>query len=263
MSFALGALVASLLALLLLPTLNRRAKRLAHRRLVSLLPMSLEQVAAERDAMRADFAVRQRRLERKVEDAQAGRQSDMAAVGARTMEIAELGRKIEARDADLAARRIEVEEAHSRIAGLDRDLAASRIETSSSLAALTALEDAHRERLLDLKATRRDRDAMRRDLQSMVEATGEAGVPAADASGEASGAARPVGAAAIAALKAERDEAVAERDTLRARLAEAQAAQANVGEDDAELRRRIVDVADAVARRERLAGNAFPRAASS
>jgi len=215
--FGLGFLLASLCALLLLPVVNRRAARLARRRIDAMLPMSVTEIAAERDALRAEFAVSQRRLERSVERVRAKRHADMEAIGARTLEIAALAKTLTAQDASLAERQAEIEQALARIAGLDRDLADAKTEGAAGLATLHALEAAHRDILDDLKATRRDRDGVRRES-----AFGES-FPA------------PSG-------------------------------QASMDRDDAELRRRIGEVADALVRRERLPPTdafALPAAARS
>ncbi|WP_096487792.1 hypothetical protein [Methylorubrum populi] len=215
MIFGLGFLLASLCALTVLPTVNARAGRLARRRIEATLPVSVSEVVAERDHLRAEFAVAQRRLERKAEAIAARRHADMAAIGARTMEA----------EAAVAARILseaEVARALERIAGLDRDLAKARAEGETGLATLHALEEAHRALLDDLKAARR----------------AQAG--AAPASTEdAAGAAAPA-----------RQGIEAEVEALRAELAAARAAPAS--EDTAELRRRINEVADALARRDRL-----------
>jgi hypothetical protein len=67
MIFALGFLVASLLSLLFLPILSRRAIRLATRRLQMLVPLSMNEIMAERDQIRAEHAAAARRLEQKIE----------------------------------------------------------------------------------------------------------------------------------------------------------------------------------------------------
>ncbi|MFC6390067.1 hypothetical protein ACFQDP_12095 [Methylorubrum zatmanii] len=224
MIFGLGFLLASLCALTILPTVNARAARLARRRIEATLPVSITEVMAERDHLRAEFAVVQRRLERKVEAVASRRHADMAAIGARTMEA----------EAAIAARLVseaEVARALERIAGLDRELAEARAEGEMGLATLHALEEAHRAILDDLKAARRTQQTP----------------PEAAANG-------PSGAEDVAeALRAE-------LDALRTELNAAQAALAARGSDDhAELRRRIAEVADALARRERLpAVGSFP-----
>lgn len=225
MIFGLGFLLASLCALIALPTINARAARLARRRIEATLPVSVSEVAAERDHLRAEFAVAQRRLERKAEAAAARSHAAMAQIGTRAMEV----------ETAVAARlRSEAETARAleRIAGLDGDLATARTEGEAGLATLQALEAAHRTILDDLKAARR---------------AAREGAPVPSA-GQASR-----NNSEIEALRAE-------QAALRAELEAAQAAlAARGGEETAELRRRIGEVADALARRDRLPNvGAFP-----
>ena len=64
--FLLGALASGLLILLFLPALWGRAVRLSTRRLEMQLPLSMKEIIAERDQLRAEFAATQRRLEQKL-----------------------------------------------------------------------------------------------------------------------------------------------------------------------------------------------------
>lgn len=229
MIFALGFLAASLCALLLLPAVNARAARLSERRIAARLPLSISEVAAEKDYLRAQFAVAQRRLERKVEAVQAHRHADLAAIGTRTMEAAALTRTIEARDATLSEREAVLAATRATLSDVERDLEAARQDTALGLATLQVLEQAHQEVLDDLIAAR-------------------------SAPGPADAASLP------AATRSEVPDLtatlVAERETLRASLTAAEDALAEVmarreGEA-ADLRRRISDVADSLMQRERL-----------
>jgi chromosome segregation ATPase len=99
MIFALGFFVAGLLALLFLPAVQRRAARLAGRRLEMLLPLSMEEIVAERDQLRAEFAVGQRRIEQKLEAAADAQAIHMAEIGRQAAAIRELeGQLGETRD---------------------------------------------------------------------------------------------------------------------------------------------------------------------
>lgn len=231
MIFALGFLVASLGALLFLPTLNARASRLARRRVEASLPLSPREIAAERDHLRAAFAVEQRRMERKVEATLAGRHADLAAIGARTMEAAALARDVKARDALIATDR-------ATIARVEGELGSAREDGTTALAALSALEEAHADLLDVLFVARAERDG-----------------------------ARPTGSDAAEEIGREDVQ-----EDLRARLAAAEtalvaareAAAAEMRSENAELRRRIGEVADAVTGRERLPpAGAFPMKALS
>ncbi|WP_238311590.1 Atg14 domain-containing protein [Methylobacterium organophilum] len=228
MSFALGFLLASLCALLVLPAVSARAARLTRRRMEAALPLSTSEIAAERDALRAEFAVLQRRLERKVDEARAKRQADMVAIGARTLETAAMARRVEEREAELQARKAEIEAALARIDGLDKDLAALRSDHDVGLAALQALEAAHRELLDDLRSARRERESARRDL-------------AAQLGGDGTGTAVPL---------SEHEALLARLDATERMLSEVRDADAD--HDHAALRARITEVADALAHRDRL-----------
>ena len=129
MVFALGFLTAGLLALACLPAVWRRALRLTSRRLRQLVPLSMDEIVAERDQLRAGFAVGQRQLEQKLEQVEAARSAAMLDVGRR--------------DARLAVIEDEIARERARIEGLTRDLDATtrelfglRAETGAAAIAL-------------------------------------------------------------------------------------------------------------------------------
>lgn len=64
---AIGFCAASLLALGIVPLLHARTERLTVNRLEASLPMSLSEVQAERDLLRAEYAMATRRLELRIE----------------------------------------------------------------------------------------------------------------------------------------------------------------------------------------------------
>lgn len=63
MLIALGFLVASLIGVLLAPSLWNCAARLSKKRLEGTLPLTLSEIEATQDQLRASYAVRLRRLE--------------------------------------------------------------------------------------------------------------------------------------------------------------------------------------------------------
>jgi DNA repair exonuclease SbcCD ATPase subunit len=67
MFVALGFLLASLFALLLAPPLWRRAVRLTTRRLETTMPMSRADIQADKDELRAQYAIKLRQLELSLE----------------------------------------------------------------------------------------------------------------------------------------------------------------------------------------------------
>ncbi len=109
MYFGLGALLTGIVALLFLPLFWRRAVRLSTRSLEMRLPLSMTEIVAERDQLRAEFAVQRRQVEKRAEDALNARSRDMVELGQRAKHIAnleaeilEVWRESEARAARLA-----------------------------------------------------------------------------------------------------------------------------------------------------------------
>src|SRR6218665_1080040 len=67
MYFALGLLLASLVALAILPAIWRRAVRLTKKRIEAATPITMAEFRADKDQLRAEFALSTRRLEMNVE----------------------------------------------------------------------------------------------------------------------------------------------------------------------------------------------------
>ena len=132
MIFALGALTVGLLSLLLLPAISRRAHRLARRRLEMLLPLSMDEVIAERDLLRAEFASERRRLEQRMEAQQGAHAEELAELGRRATEIVSLKDSL----AKLGAEHADLNQRHATAL---RDLAEA---TGERGALLTELHDA-------------------------------------------------------------------------------------------------------------------------
>src|SRR5215475_6445906 len=111
MYLAIGFLVASLLGLVLIPLVHNRAVRLTVKRLEAATPVSMAEIQADKDQLRAEFAMSTRRLEMSVEQLRTKTTSQLAELGKKTDAInrlkVELGEKtatifaLEARDKNL------------------------------------------------------------------------------------------------------------------------------------------------------------------
>ncbi|HMK69987.1 MAG TPA: hypothetical protein VK442_03340, partial [Xanthobacteraceae bacterium] len=86
MYFAIGFFVAGLLGLLFVPLVHNRAVRLTMRRLEATTPVSIAEIHADKDQLRAEFAMSTRRLEMSVEQMK----------NKTTTQLAELGKKADA-----------------------------------------------------------------------------------------------------------------------------------------------------------------------
>jgi chromosome segregation ATPase len=138
--FALGFIVAALLALAILPAFWRRAYRLTRRDLEAQLPVSPRDIAAERDQLRAKFAVERRQLELAVDEARADRQREMGTVGAKINQIADRNTELEVRAGQLAKLSDDLAGTREKLGVTTetlRDTAARLASAESELAALS------------------------------------------------------------------------------------------------------------------------------
>lgn len=164
MIFALGFLAAALIALLIIPAINTRAERLARRRVEALFPMSIAELTAEKDHLRAEFAVLQRRIERKADEAQAVKHESMEELGRRALRIQALEDTLTERDAVIAARNTDLKATQDKLAATEEELAQIRASLSSTRETLAALENAHRATLDELSNIRRELDTTQSEL---------------------------------------------------------------------------------------------------
>ena len=87
MGFGLGFFATSLLWLTLLPKVHARAERLTERRLKAELPVSIAAIRADKDFMRAEFALTARQLELTIEQLRAKMAMQLAELGRKTNEL--------------------------------------------------------------------------------------------------------------------------------------------------------------------------------
>ena len=84
---SLGFLAASILALVTIPSVHARAVRLTMRRLEATTPLSMTEIQAHTDQLRADFALSTRRLEISLEEFKTKAASHLAELGKKTNTI--------------------------------------------------------------------------------------------------------------------------------------------------------------------------------
>lgn len=117
MYLAIGALLSGLLAIALLPALWRRAERLSRQRLIAMLPMTPNEISAEKDQIRAAGAVEIRRLELRLDAADAQIQQARKDIGTLTTTL-------QRRDATLVAREAMISGLQSDVKGRDANIVA-------------------------------------------------------------------------------------------------------------------------------------------
>ncbi|MBB4052770.1 DNA repair exonuclease SbcCD ATPase subunit [Devosia subaequoris] len=145
MYFALGLLVAGLVALIIMPAVWRRAVRLTKRRIEAATPITMAEFRADKDQLRAEFALSTRRLEMNVEtlrkrlaeqlgDANQKR-TELGALRAEREKHLGVVRELEEREVELRARILELEKEGAnlgnRLRKRDRELEnrAEEVET--------------------------------------------------------------------------------------------------------------------------------------
>ena len=130
MYFGGGFLVASLLAIILISFVHQRAVRLTQRRLADAIPVSMAEIQADKDHLRAEFALSSRRLEMAVEQLKAKA----------TAQLTELARKTEAISL-LKAELLERTAVTDELAGKAKILGGKLTQTEQeNLEKVTALE---------------------------------------------------------------------------------------------------------------------------
>jgi chromosome segregation ATPase len=103
MYFGIGFLVAALLCLLFIPLVHNRAVRLTMRRLEAATPLSIAEIRADKDQLRAEFAMSTRRLEMSVEKMKAKTTSQLADLGKKTDAINQLKKELGEKTATIFA----------------------------------------------------------------------------------------------------------------------------------------------------------------
>lgn len=178
--FILGFLSSALLALLIVPAVTRRASVMTRKRIEATAPLSLAEIQADKDRLRADFAMTARRLEMGVQTyrdratsqlAELGRaREELKAMAAERDDRAKALAEMEARAADL---RTELERSQDEVQKLSRKLADSErtsLQHGSELDRLGRLYDdasfASSSRQIDLVARESQIDRLTADLAS-------------------------------------------------------------------------------------------------
>jgi chromosome segregation ATPase len=103
MYFGIGFLVAALLGLLFIPLVHNRAVRLTMKRLEAATPLSIAEIRADKDQLRAEFAMSTRRLEMSVEKMKNKTTTQLAELGKKTDAINQLKKELGEKTATIFA----------------------------------------------------------------------------------------------------------------------------------------------------------------
>ena len=174
MYFGIGFLVAALFALLFVPLVHNRAVRLTMRRLEAATPLTIAEIRADKDQLRAEFALSTRRLEMSVDQLKTKTTAQLAELGKKADAInqlkKELGEKtsaifaLEARDKALGEQIRSTEDELAHKAGALRATERAVADKEAELAKITA---ALGEKSIDADTQRVELAALRTQLEAL------------------------------------------------------------------------------------------------
>ncbi|MBI2716419.1 MAG: hypothetical protein HYX37_18520 [Rhizobiales bacterium] len=182
MYFGIGFLVAALIGLVVVPLVHGRAVRLTMRRLEAATPLSMAEIQADKDQLRAEFAMSTRRLEMSVENLKTKSTSQLAELGKKGDAInrlkVELGEKtatifaLEARDKALRDQLRTTEQEFSLKTGTMLDAQRALADKEAELAKLISELD---ERSSTADAQKVDIVSLKTQVEALKERLDEAG----------------------------------------------------------------------------------------
>jgi chromosome segregation ATPase len=184
---AIGFLIAGLLVIGFIPLVHARAERLTTRRLEALTPLSMAEIQAEKDQLRAEFAMSTRRLEMSVEQLKAkttnqlteiGRKSDAVGrlkldLGEKTASLFALEAKEKQLSSELHAVQAELATKERALAEAERALATTRAEFSQVSVDQRESATTAETRRVELLALRAQAEALKGQIESYDKETQE------------------------------------------------------------------------------------------
>ncbi|HVX98305.1 MAG TPA: hypothetical protein VHA55_00775 [Pseudorhodoplanes sp.] len=126
--FGLGFLVCSVIALIPIPLVHARAVRLTEKRLAFANPVAMKDIQAEKDMMRAQFAMTARRLESSIEELKNKAGAHLGDLAKKSNVIARMKAALEEREAEIARLEAANGALEARVRTLFDDLQIARAE---------------------------------------------------------------------------------------------------------------------------------------
>ncbi len=143
MYLAIGFLVSMLFGLMIVPLVHNRAVRLTTRRLEAATPLSMAEIQADKDQLRAEFAMSARRLEMNVDQLK----------NKTTSQLAELGKKTDAINRmklELGEKNATIFSLEAREKAMKEQLRATEEEFTAKTGSLRSAEQALKDKQSDL-----------------------------------------------------------------------------------------------------------------
>src|SRR5262249_11831647 len=146
MYVGIGFIAAALPFLGLIPLAHGRAVRLTMRRLEALTPLSMAEIQADKDQLRAEFAMSTRRLEMSVEQMKAKTTSQLAEIGKKSEAIGRLKVELGEKTATLFALEAKEKQFVEDLQTIEQQLAAKTETLAETERALAQAQSQHDKR---------------------------------------------------------------------------------------------------------------------
>jgi chromosome segregation ATPase len=143
MYLAIGFLISMLFGLMIVPLVHNRAVRLTTRRLEAATPLSMAEIQADKDQLRAEFAMSARRLEMSVDQLKSKTTSQLAELGKKTDAINRMKLELGEKNATIFA-------LEAREKAMKEQLRATEEEFTAKTEALRDAEQALKDKQNDL-----------------------------------------------------------------------------------------------------------------
>jgi chromosome segregation ATPase len=220
MYLAIGFLISMLFGLMIVPLVHNRAVRLTTKRMEAATPLSMAEIQADKDQLRAEFAMSARRLEMSVEQLK----------NKTTSQLAELGKKTDAINrmkVELGEKNATIFQLEAREKAVKEQLRATEEEFSAKTEALRGAEQA-------LSAKQADLSKLNADFndRSVVAETRQVELVAVRTQ--------------IEELKSRVSDAEKEYSSTQARLTQERSDSANVSRELTEARGRVENLSQRV-----------------
>ncbi|HEU0084986.1 MAG TPA: hypothetical protein VFQ87_19210 [Bradyrhizobium sp.] len=124
MYLAIGFLVSMLFGLMIVPLVHNRAVRLTTRRMEAATPLSMAEIQADKDQLRADFAMSARKLELSVEQLRAKTASQLAELGKKSDAINRMKRELSEKTATIFSLEAREKSIKDQLRGTEEEFAA-------------------------------------------------------------------------------------------------------------------------------------------
>ncbi|MEJ8574121.1 hypothetical protein [Microbaculum marinum] len=166
--FVLGALVATLFALLVIPVIWRRGARLIEERIRTTTPLSMTEIQSEKDMIRADFAVQLRKIEVKYDEIKAQAARRQIELGRRDSTIRELEAELDAREETIEDLEAREEELKNTVLGLERQVTLQASSLKEKQKAISDSNDALRGRSTELSELQSLADSRKVEIAALT-----------------------------------------------------------------------------------------------